>query len=285
MGINGITRAVIEGTLLEKSYMKSKYFILGFFNGRYRRKIFKILDTLIADIVRYHITQKTEVKSNKILFITSRGSYNCNPKAIAEEIIKQKLPWELVWVARKENMKQISQYPKQLKIVLRGSKEFYQEVAEAKVWIDNSVNLSYLNTWKKKEQVLIETWHGSLGIKRFETNSDKKWIKKAKKSGERTDFCISNSDFEDNLYRNSFWKNTEILKYGHARNDILFSTEDEKRRLKNNICRNWDIDINVKIALYAPTFRDEKNLEPYCIDYRRLKVALEEKFGGDWCIF
>lgn len=284
MKLKNIKRAIIEGTLFEKSYIKGKYFILGFFNGRYRKKIFKILDTCIADIARYHIAQKTEVKNNKILFITSRGSYNCNPKAIAEEIIRQKLPWDLVWVARKENMKQLNQYPKQLKVVLRGSQEFYQEVAEAKVWIDNSVNLSYLNTWKKKEQVLFETWHGSLGIKRFETNNDKIWIRKAKKCGKRTDYCISNSDFEDDLYRNSFWENTEILKCGHARNDILFATEAEKKVLKNKVCEIFGIDSTAKIALYAPTFRDEKTLEPYSIDYLRLKNILEEKFGGDWCI-
>lgn len=36
--------------------------------------------------------------------------------------------------------------------------------------------------------------------------------------------------------------------------------------------------------MYAPTFRDDGNLTVYDIDYFRIKVALETRFGGEWVI-
>ena len=284
-----IKRFILEGVFLEKVYAKIKWMlrvlVIDTIKGKTRKRIFKRIDTYFANKARRRLAKKTQIDQNKILFMTSRGSYNCNPKAIADEIIRQKLPWTLVWVARKENLKLIEQYPKELKIVIRGSYEFYQEAASAKVWIDNSVNLSYLGTWKKEGQVLLETWHGSLGLKRFETSSDKVWIKRATQCGERTDYCISNSDFEDSLFRNSFWRETEILKYGHPRNDILLTADAEKRRqTAEKIRRRFKIEDGTKIALYAPTFREKKDLSPYRIDYDQLYDALVEKFGGTWCV-
>ena len=41
-------------------------------------------------------------KNNKILFKTFNGAYTCNPKYIAEEILRQNLPYELVWVVNKD---------------------------------------------------------------------------------------------------------------------------------------------------------------------------------------
>ena len=45
------------------------------------------------------------VQNNKILFHSNTNSYSCNPKYIAEEILKRKLPYELVWVVNNLNKK------------------------------------------------------------------------------------------------------------------------------------------------------------------------------------
>lgn len=280
MDINKFERFLVEGKLLEKIYLKLKKVIVS-----KRKALFKKIDGFFANRARKRMEKETEIDPKKILFVTSRGGYNCNPKAIVDEIIRRNLPWKLVWVARSENMKNIWQYPKELEIVIRGSYEFYHAATTAKIWIDNSVNLSYLGTRKRNGQILIETWHGSLGLKRFETTSDKYWIKKATACGERTDYCISNSDFEDNLFKNSFWKSSEILKYGHPRNDILLTKDSKQQQeIVAKIRKIFGLDIDVKIALYAPTFRDTANMYTYMIDYEGVYAALQKRFGGKWRI-
>ena len=225
------------------------------------------------------------VVPNKILFITTRGSYNCNPRAIADEIIRQNLPWELVWVIQRGDQKQLEQFPPELKLVVRGSYEFYRELVTAHIWMDNSINVFYLYPYKRKKQILFETWHGSIGLKRFETSSNKRWVRRAIACGKQTDYCISNSTFETDLFCSTFWKSVQILEYGHARNDVLFSGDIEKKRIMDqHIRKRYCIPKDVKMALYAPTFRDDGMLDVYELDYDALKFALETRFGGTWYI-
>lgn len=281
----GLEKALVEGIFLEKSYQRITGIIKKVFNGTYRKKIFKKIDKKIAAHFQKKLRQKVEIQPNKILFLTTRGSYNCNPKAIVEEIIRQNLPWEMVWVARKENLKAIEQYPEELKIVRRDSYEFYKEAASARIWVDNSVGMIYMGARKKNGQVLFETWHGSFGLKRFETSNDCVWLEKAAIQGKDTDYCLSNSAFERDLFRNTFWKNSEILEYGHPRNDILLTDDENKiEKVKSKVYRELQISEGMHVALYAPTFRDNKSLKPYSLDYDLLRETLQKKFGGDWVI-
>ena len=288
-----IKRVLVEGKLTEQIYQKIKTVIKSvfksIFDGSYRERLFRKIDTYIGNAARTKLAEKTEIESNKILFVTTRGTYNCNPRAIANEIIRQKLPWKLVWAARTDC--DLEQFPEELEVVYRGSYEFYKAAASAKVWIDNSINMSYLMPYKKTNQVLFETWHGSIGLKRFENNSDKVWLNHAKSCGARTDYIISDSDFEDGLFRNSFWRETPILKYGHARNDILLNDNAQiKEAMKKEILKRVGERMEVeeadclKFALYAPTFRDDRKLDYYKLNYDEVRKALETKFGGTWII-
>ena len=281
--MNKFYKAIIEGALFKRSYAILIKKLKRIFSIK---RLLSALDKFIQRIAVEQFVKKKDIENNKILFMTTRGSYNCNPRAIADEIIRQGLPWKLVWVARKGDIEKPSQFPSQLKLVLRGSYDFYEEAATSKIWIDNSVSLSYMNIPKKERQILIETWHGSIGLKRFETNSDKRWIRRATACGKRTDYCLSNSTFETNLFRNTFWNDAEILEYGHARNDILLTKDVErKEKLRNHVYRELNIPDNVHIAIYAPTFRDsKKDLTPYSINYWQLKESLEKRFGGEWII-
>lgn len=270
---------------LEKINRKVKKFILDCFNGRYIKGILRRIYNALLAYPRYRISKTTKVVKNKLLFITTRGSFNCNPRAIVEEILRQGLEWDLVWVIRREDLQHIEDYPKALKLVTRGSREFYRELSASKILVDNSINLSFLNTPKKSEQILFETWHGSLGLKRFDTNNNKRWIRKAVSAGNRTDYCISNSEFETALFKNTFWKNAEILEYGHARNDVLLSDDSEsKRRFVSMLRKSLGVPLESKIALYAPTFRDSGTTKVYNLDFFMLRESLEKRFGGNWII-
>lgn len=256
--------------------------------GQLFQKIFKnpflIADEILAKIVRRIFMQNCQVNNNKIFFSTFNGEYTCNPKAITEEILRRNLPWEIVWLVKRDS--QIENVPEPVKCVLPYTPEYFQEVASSKIWIANSVSLTYYKAYKKTSQIFFQTWHGSVGLKRFDVKSNRRWCKLAKRDAKFTDYCISNSMFEDNLFESTFWKNAEILKYGHARNDILLKDSSNPKiiEIKEKLLKLFQIPKSAKIALYAPTFRDDKNLSHYDIDYCNLRNALSEKFGGKWII-
>ncbi len=274
-----IKAAAVEGKLIRKTF---HYVFI-----KLPPLIVRKIDGMFGRIVRYAYVKSAKVDGNKIVFMTYSDDYICNPKYIAEEIIRQKLPWDLVWAVPKKGSMRASHFPPQLRRVRRESYAFVKEVASAKVWIDNSLNFLWYRAVPKKEgQIYIETWHGSMGIKRAgkEDIHNKKWVKTAAKCKTATDYCISNSAFEDDVYRTTHWPTTPILRYGHPRNDYLFYPE-RMAETREKIMRLYGLTGEEKVLLYAPTFRINGHQDCYDIDFAGLTEALEKRFGGAWVIF
>lgn len=246
-----------------------------------------VIDQSVKKICKEAVIRTTKIDNRKIIFLNFSGNYDCNPKAICQRMIDEGLDAHYVWATYKRTRKGPAFFPTQIKFVLRGSYEFYKEISSARVIVDNGISTSFLGYHKKKDQYLIETWHGSLGIKKFgrDANNNKEWLADAEREGKMTDFIISNSSFEDEVYREDFWKTTPIWRFGHPRNDILFCTDREKiRAIDAKIRENYGIPKNAHMCLYAPTFREDGDLSPYVLDYNRLTEALKTRFGGDWVI-
>lgn len=212
--------------------------------------------------------------------MTYDSSYSCNLRYISDEILRRKLPVELVWVGPQKGKIKEGDFPEGVKVVRRGSYSMYEEQASAKIWIDNALNCVWYGMPKKKEQIYINTWHGSMGIKRLSGN--KNWMRKARRCDRLTDYCVSNSRFEEEVYHNTFWPNVPVLKYGHARNDVFFN-KALCEELRKKALQYFELDEETKLFLYAPTFRDNGNKYEQ-VDYLLLKEALENKFGGTWVI-
>ncbi|MEE1438212.1 MAG: CDP-glycerol glycerophosphotransferase family protein [Lachnospiraceae bacterium] len=243
----------------------------------------------LAGIKKEYMYRTTKVKDNKILFLTFQGAYTCNPRYICDEILKREKNWDLVWVVDDLSEETRKEFPKEVRLVERNTNKYFKELYSAKVWIDNAFNVTKVSVKKKPEQIYLETMHGSLGIKRIGPQDvpDKRRNKRGFRCGRLTDYIVSNSAFEDEVYRTSFWKKTEILEYGHARNDILFI---EDRAFKEEIYKKvydfYQLKDDVNLALYAPTFRSpELDKEPMEeLDFDLLHDALTERFGGEWVI-
>lgn len=271
----------------EGRFFKSTWRTFAKFVKRKHRQFWSRVDRAIANLYNYLKFAHRPIDPNKIVMVTSRGTYNCHPRAIAEEILKQGLPYEIVWVVRKENITNNEYYPENLKLVRRGSYEFNEEAATARVWIDNSVTFSYLFAKKRKGQTLIQTWHGTFGLKKFDAtvNNNKYWVKKAYQEGAQTDYCLTNCKFEEELFKSTFWQNAEMLPYGHPRNDILFANKSaEAAELVASIRERYQLSEDTHVLLYAPTYRDVPDVKNYDIDYDGIVEALEERFGGKWVI-
>lgn len=237
-------------------------------------------DYALGFAVRKLVFARGRVERNKILFMTYDNRFTCNPSYIARELLRRDADLDLVWVAPEKGNDRTG-FPEEIRTVRRGSYEMFAEMATAKVWIDNALNCVWYGMPKKKEQIYINTWHGSLGIKRL--SGGKLWMHRARRCRRATDYCIANSAFEEQVYRETFWPETPYLQYGHARNDIFFDPR-ARDAAREKVCSGLGIRPDQKILLYAPTFRDNGSGDGFDLDYERLKQAMEKRFGGDWVI-
>lgn len=232
-------------------------------------------------------TQK--VQENKVIFMTFHFRYACNPKYICEEILEQNLPLEIVWVVTRKQLKDPKtreQFPENAKLVAFGSYGFIKEMATAKVWVDNAFNFTWNPIPKKKGQFYIQNWHGSLGLKRIgkEQAKDLRWLLPGLLNARYVDVCISNSVFETDVYRKTYWPQNEILELGHARNDILFTDDAAKARIREKVLQYFSIPKGTRIALYGPTYREQDAAGIYNMDHNRILDALESRFGDNWVL-
>jgi CDP-glycerol glycerophosphotransferase len=250
------------------------------------RYLFTRIDLLLSRLAKKRLVSKTAVDKDTILMTTLQGEYTCNVKYISEELIKRDLPYNIVWAVKGTSL---GPYPSEVSFVKEGSINYFMAAAKAKVIIQNGHGLQKNGVVKNKHQYWIQTWHGSLGLKRLEGagGDDRFYNTMQRLQTAQTDFLISNSEFENGVFSSTYWPDVPILQLGHARNDILFdqtkSTETYIRR--KVLSRLGIVDSGQKFLLFAPT-HDDKNLEQAFgnIDFDKLRDTLSQRFGGEWDI-
>lgn len=223
-----------------------------------------------------------KIKEKQIMFFTFQGAYTCNAKYISEKLIRENR-WKIIWV-KYDNDEEFPQYVTAVKF---GSFNYFKSLYTSKILVENAFNFVKRPFLKKVGQYCIQTMHGSLGIKRIDPSSlvySKRRNRIGEKSALLTDCIISNSDFENMVYRTSFWHDTRILMLGHARTDILFCDDGTRNLIRNKVRDYYGFEKNSFLALYAPTFYSGSRTVAMDMDYKELKNALTERFGGNWYI-
>ncbi|HCI29069.1 MAG TPA: CDP-glycerol glycerophosphotransferase family protein [Fervidobacterium sp.] len=222
------------------------------------------------------------IKQNKIVFCNRRGiGYGDSPKYVAEEILRRNLDVEMVWLLR-ENLTGNKEFPTQIRTVQYGSFESLMEVLTAKIWFCNDFG-EYFTKFKRQNQVYIQTWHGGIGIKRISLDiaQTPEFIEDTIRESRLIDYMISNSTFCTQLFRRAFAYNGKIVEFGNPRCDRLFDSkamEESTRKVRDY----YHLDDDIKIVLYAPTFRDNRRMDVFNVDYEKLLASLSERFGGKW---
>ena len=204
--------------------------------------------------------------------------YSDSPRAIAEELKSR--GWRVYWVVN--SAEAAASLPKGVTPLLLDSPKAIYHQCTAGVWMDNSRKWAY--TQKRGKTCYVQTWHG-FPLKRIEGDAGdalpEDYIRAAKKDSAMADLFLSDSRFLSEIYRRAFWYQEDILECGFPRNDILFGKHPE---IVEKARRALGIPAGKKLMLYAPTFRKDKGLEVYDVDYRRVQKALENHFGGEWLL-
>lgn len=218
------------------------------------------------------------VQENKIVCCNMKGKrYGDNPKYILDEIIRQGLDYELVWLMKSKDDEDM---PRQVKRAAYNPFSIAYHLSTAKVWIDS--NMKSCGVLKRKNQYYIQTWHGSYGLKKIacDINGGKSLIDtySAVYNAKLEDVMVSNSRKTTEIYRDAFRYPGYVLECGSPRNDIFF---EEQKKYRDRIDRAFGT-ADKRIVLYAPTFRADFNTDCMHMDFDGLLCALEQRFGGEW---
>lgn len=221
------------------------------------------------------------VNKRKVVFIKDNGAgFACNLRYVAEEIIRQHLAFELVWLVNKisEPMPNGIRKAKYNRIKAR------YELATAGVIITNSKTLIPLK--KKLSQTFIYIPHGQPGAKCAEGDAilPSRYIEQSKAHSAMTDVFVSMGTYHTQVLKDTFWlpERSEIWECGFPRNDQFYRDSTEKQRI---LRKELNIPEDYRVVLYAPTFRDNNTTEAYNLDLHGVLDALEKKTGNKWLFF
>ena len=218
------------------------------------------------------------IDNTKIILWSFDGStFSCNPKYITKYILDNKKNYKIVWGFKNPNKFKYLEN-NGIKIVKQYSKEFFYELMTSKFIITNARFTRPF--YKRKKQVYIQTWHGTMAIKTIErdaeTNLSKSYLRSAKRDSKKIDYLISGCKENSDIFRRAFWYNGPILEYGNPRNDIFFKQDECKKKIEEK----YSIK-HKTIILYAPTFRNSGNTKCYDIAYSNLIRTINKRFNCD----
>lgn len=210
------------------------------------------------------------IDGNKVVFSSFKGaSCSDSPLAIAKALHEIRQQTDIVF-----QLKGNAEAPEWVRRAEPGSLAWLKELATAKVTVDN-FNKPFFQR-KLKGQRYVQTWHGDRGFKKVMYDMDP--------NGGFPDYmdmdlAVAGSDFCESMYRTAFRYEGEVMKTGLPRNDCLLEKVDIKAAR-----RRCGLDENVKVALYAPTFRDSKQGGQFRPDFdiANAHAALEKATGEKW---
>ena len=262
-------------------------------DGSFCKKLYGRGITMLSRVMYAVRWRKAPVRADKIVFENYKGKgFGCNPKYIALELLRQ-YPgrFDMVWLVSRKEMAQ-SDLPPGIRAVSYDSPRAVWEHATAKVWLSNYHKVFFVRQGLRKRagQFFVQTWHGSLGIKKLENDvpllvGDKKWLALAKASSRMTDYWLSNSTFLSEKYKSAFWdvKDESILLYGNARDDLFFDREG-MQAARRRVTERFGVAKECRIVLYVPTFREDGRLDCYQLDFEAVREHLQRRFQGEWAV-
>lgn len=239
--------------------------------------------------IPFYLCRIFPVKRKKIVFCCIEGTtgYTCNPKYIAEELIRRNRKYELVWLVNDRKKK----FPQEIKVVHNTLWNRAYHLSTARFWIDNS--RKQLEVQKRKGQVYIQTWHAKLGFKPTCLDRGTSFSKIAylisRHDSDMIDYVLSNSNWYDDTLPTGMLYTGAVLRTGSPRCDILVKDRTEQKRRVRSI---FGLSKDANILMYAPTFRGGSQKMGRTIEtnqrfpnYKRLSQVLHSRFGGRWYIF
>lgn len=226
------------------------------------------------------------IDKKKILFFSFEGKqFSDSPKYLSEFIKQNYADYKIYWAFI--DLKKFKFLKGKYRTIGYKSISFIFHFITAKIIITNDSVRPFLPV--RKKQIFLNTWHGGTPLKTCglaEASPPADVLKVLKHYEKKYTAYLSSSKFiTEEVFRKSFNYHGAILEFGMPRNAILLR---EHKEIKNKVYRYFDINMNKRLVLYAPTFRDGTNSASFLSDNMKLDVSscldsLEKRFGGSFC--
>ncbi len=216
-----------------------------------------------------HVFWLFPIRKKKIIFICYDGTqYSCNPKYVAEYLITNKIDFDVYFAYKNEvTRKQMIEGIHPVKL---NRPSFFYHILTSGTVLTNTNIRDYIPL--RKSQILFNTWHGAA----------LKGMPKLKVDYNRTDFFVAENKLTHQVIASPIGMDYhgKILDYGMPRNDILINHPlDLIRATKDKL----QINSEVKILMYAPTFR-EGDSDYLNINLSGVAEELRKRTKCDWII-
>ena len=215
-------------------------------------------------------------KEKTVFFASFRGQYSDNPRAISECLHRMTPDVKIVWLIKPQYKQYVPDYVTVVPLTPRLS---LKAQAQANVWVLNYIYRKQLGVYKGKDNYYIQTWHGDRGLKTIGYLTD--YSKGRDYNGYDMSDCdlfVAASDYGIRKARQGFLYDGEIIVEGMPRNDKLVNIDKFSDEVVE-VRRRLGISNDVKVMLYAPTFRDDRGCQQCAIDIAASIENLE--FNGE----
>ena len=268
-----------------KQMMYTNYFVLLMMEANHRKDYPNEIKKDFFDIREEYINWCCQqiLVNNKI--VMRIGEYGGHAKCITNQLLKSGEDLDIVWLVHNMDIES----PSGVRLVLEKNwKQYIYEMETCKIWLFDVNPLEFIR--KRKNQIYIQCKHwSSITLKTFtlddaSTCTSAKIIERFKKDGERMDYILSGSEFDEKSCQSGLGFRGKAVRVGSARSDILFDMS-----VKEKVFEHFHLKPDIHVLLYSPTYRDKEFKENHkmtiSLDMKGLLDTLEKKWGGDWVLF
>lgn len=218
-------------------------------------KVYKIIFNITATVF--------PVRKDVVLFESFNGKLpSDNPYAIYQELVKQTDKANLYWGIKKVHIKEAKQQFPDLNLVPRFSVKWLWLTTRANFWVFNSRMPNWLK--KNKDTIYIQTWHGT-PLKKLGADiqdvampgtSTEQYKNNFILEASRWDYLIAPNEYSEEIFKQAFQFQNNILEIGYPRNDELVNNKNNQK-LQDGLKEKIIGKKNGRVILYAPTWRDD----------------------------
>lgn len=252
------------------------------------KKILKKIVKIPVLLLYHFLVLINKADKRIVIFESNLGrNYSGNPRFIYEEMVSQGLDKKYQCYFILEDVATV--LPGSARKIKRISFSYFYLFSKAGIWVSDTRMPTYLI--KRKNTTYIQTWHGTplkkLALDLFQVNMEgesdlENYKNEFLKNTKTWDYLLSQNSYSTRIFRKAFAYDKEILEIGYPRNDILLNQNNENAI--KGIKQRFQLPMDKKIILYAPTWRDNEHYGPHQykfsspIDFSYLKEKLSTEY-------
>lgn len=214
--------------------------------------------------------------------------YSDSPRAIYEYMKENNPEYKLVWSVDRASVKYFAQ--KDVEYVRRFSIRWLWIMTRAKYWVNNVRFPLWIP--KPKHTIYIQTWHGT-PLKRLAMDMDavhmpgtntKKYKANFLRESSNWDYLVSPNAYSTEIFQRAFQFDRKMIESGYPRNDFLHNSNNEETI--NNLKRKFNLPLDKKLILYAPTWRDNQFFRKgkYKFNLELDLMRMQEELGDSYIV-